>query len=395
MIYGFDLPAYPTLGSKIHLSAPLAGYHRMQRILYLIQKEFRQVFRDRAMLVIMFFAPVVQMLVIGSAITTDVKNVTCILYDADNSTASRELCRRFAHNPYFNVIGYAESPGGIRSALDNWQAQLGIFIEADFGRNLERGLRPNVQIIADGLDANTAGIALGYAQGILTSYAQEFSQPQPGRLPVLSETRMWYNLNLESKHYMIPGLIGLLITLVTMFLTSMGLVREKEIGTLEQLMVTPIRSVELIIGKVLPFLLIGLVEINVMLAVAFIFFKLQLAGNYFLLLGVSLLYFMTSLGLGIFISTLADTQQQAMFISWFFMIFLLLMSGFLTPIANMPENWQQATYLNPMRYYINLLREIFLKATPLKFLWNEIIPLALFGLLIITASALKFKKRVS
>ncbi len=366
----------------------------MQRILYLLQKEFRQVFRDRAMLVIMFFVPVVQTLVLGSVMNTDVKNVTLIVYDADHSFASRELCRRFINNPYFRFVGYAESPADIRAALDKWQAQIGMFIKPHFGRDLTRGLRPEVQLMADGLDGNTAGIALGYAQGILTAYAQEFGAMAPASVPLISETRLWYNLNLESKHYMVPGLIGLLATIVTMFLTSMGLVREKEIGTLEQLMVTPIRPAELIIGKVMPFMLIGLVEINIMLAAAFMVFKIKLAGSYFLFLGVSFLYFFTALGLGIFISTLAETQQQAMFISWFFMIFLLLMSGFLTPIANMPAAWQKVTYLNPLRYYINLLREIFLKATPLKFLWNEIIPLATLGVAILSASAMKFHKRI-
>ena len=368
----------------------------MQRILYLLQKEFRQVFRDRSMLVIMFFIPIIQTIILGSVMTTDVKNVKLIIYDGDQSAASRELCRRFMNNPSFQMLGYAEGPSDIRAALDKWKAQVGLFIKPHFGRELERGLRPEVQLIADGLDGNTAGIALGYAQGILASYAQEAATINfASSAPVVSETRLWYNLNLESKHYMVPGLIGLLATIVTMFLTSMGLVREKEIGTLEQLMVTPIQRGELMLGKVLPFVLIGFVEINVMFVVAFFVFKLQLAGSYLLFLGVSLLYFLTTLGLGIFISTLADTQQQALFISWFFMIFLLLMSGFLTPIANMPEGWQNVTYLNPLRYYVNLLREIFLKATPLKFLWNEIIPLAVFGLLILTASALKFHKRVS
>jgi ABC-2 type transport system permease protein len=367
----------------------------MQRILYLLQKEFRQVFRDRAMLVIMFFIPVVQMVLIGFAITTDVKNVKVIIYDADNSAASRELCRRFMNNPYFDFIGYAESASGIRESLDKWRAQMGIFIKPYFGRDLELGRRPELQLIADGLDGNTAGIAVGYAQGLLGSFAQEVITAPPPVMPIRDETRMWYNLNLQSKHYMIPGLIALLATVVTMFLTSMGLVREKEIGTLEQLMVTPIRSIELIIGKVLPFMLIGFVEVNLMMAVAFLVFDLQMAGSYPLLLGVSALYFMTSLGLGIFISTLAETQQQAMFISWFFMIFLLLMSGFLTPIANMPAAWQKVTYLNPLRYYVNLLREIFLKGTPLQFLWTEIVPLAVFGVIIISASAMKFHKRVS
>jgi ABC-2 type transport system permease protein len=373
----------------------------MQRIIYLLQKEFRQVFRDRQMLRIILFVPIVQMFVLGYAITTDVKNVKVTIYDADNSFASRELCRRFINSPYFRFVGYAESPQAIRAALDNWQAQVGVFIAPHFGRDLERGLQPDIQMTADGLDGNTAGIALGYAQGILAAYALDLVLAQPRLvaesrgLPVVSETRMWYNLNLESKLFTVPGLIGLLVTVITMFLTSMGLVREKEIGTLEQLMVTPIRPAELIVGKVLPFVLIGFVEINLMLALAFLVFDLTMAGSYFLLLGVSLLYFLTTLGLGIFISTLAETQQQAMFISWFFMIFLILMSGFLSPIPNMPPAWQKVTYLNPLRYYVNLLREIFLKATPLKFLWNEIVPLGVFGLMILTASALKFHKRVS
>ena len=368
----------------------------MQRILYLIQKEFRQVFRDRPMLVIMFFVPVVQMVVIGFAITMDVKNVKLMLYDADNSLASRELSRRFINNPYFDFVGYAQSSADLQQSFDEWRTQIGIFIKPDFGRDLERRVQPEVQIITDGLDGNTAGIAVGYAQGILASYALDFALPASNAIfPVEAETRMWYNLNLESKHYMIPGLIALLVTVITMFLTSMGLVREKEIGTLEQLMVTPIRPLELIVGKVLPFMLIGFVEVNLMMVVAFFVFDLRMMGSYPLLLGVTLIYFLTSLCLGIFISTLADTQQQAMFISWFFMIFLLLMSGFLTPIANMPDAWQKVTYLNPMRYYVNMLREIFLKGTPLHHLWNEIIPLFSLGVVIISASALKFRKRVA
>jgi ABC-2 type transport system permease protein len=367
----------------------------MQRIFYLLQKEFRQVFRDRAMLAIMLFAPVVQTIVLGYAMTVDVKHVRIIIYDADNSFASRELSRRFSNNSYFEFVGYAQSTGEVRDALDNWQAQIGLSILPHFGRDLERGFEPGVQLMVDGLDGNSAGIALGYALGILSGYAEEVIPFRTTGAPLINETRFWYNLNLESKHFMVPGLIAVLLTLVTMFLTSMGLVREKEIGTLEQLMVTPIRSAELIIGKVLPFLVIGLVEINIMLAVAFVVFDLTMSGSYLLLLGVSVLYFFTTLGLGIFISTVTETQQQAMFVSWFFMIFLILMSGFLTPIANMPDAWQKVSYLNPLRYFVNLVREIFLKGTPLQFLWNEIVPLAVFGLAILSASALKFRKRVS
>ena len=387
----------------------------MQQILYLLQKEFRQVFRDRAMLAIMFIAPIMQTIVLGFSMTVDVKNIRLIIFDADQSVLSRELGRSFANNPYFDFSGYAEAPQELRDQLDRWQTQIGIHIDRDFSRNIQRGERASILLMLDGLDGNTAGIAAGYAQGILAEFAQGIGQRAstirmalsglPGTAnmrsrptpvtPVTSETRFWYNLNLNSKNYMVPGLIGVLLTVVTLFLTSMGLVREKEIGTLEQLMVTPITSTQLIVGKVLPFLLIGFVELNVMLAAAFVIFDLQLAGSYLLLVGVAQLYFLTTLGLGIFISTLAETQQQALFISWFFMIFIILMSGFFTPIANMPDFWQMVTYLNPARYFISLIREIFLKATPINNLWREIIPLAIFGVVILSASTLKFKKRIS
>jgi ABC-2 type transport system permease protein len=241
----------------------------MQRILYLIQKEFRQVFRDRAMLAIMLIAPVIQTVILGFAMTTDVKNVKLVIYDADNSSVSRDLARRFIHNPNFRFVGYVESPAAMHRTLDNWQAQIGIFIEPGFARHLQRNLAPGVQIVVDGLDGNSAGIATGYAQGILGEFAQEIIVAPSAATPVIGASRMWYNLDLNSKHYMVPGIIAVLLTVITMFLTSMGLVREKEIGTLEQLMVTPIRPAELIIGKVLPFLLIGLVAVNVTLAVAF------------------------------------------------------------------------------------------------------------------------------
>lgn len=369
----------------------------MRTIFYLLQKEFRQVFRDRAMLFIIFAVPIVQTIILGFAMTVDVKNLRLVVYDADRSALSRELVRRFTKNGYFTLVDAVDSPEGIRDRLDRWQAQVGLAIPPHFERDVYRGFRPRLQLAVDGLDGNTASIALGYAQAIMQEFVAGLHLvAATGSAPVVrSEARFWYNLTLTSNNYMIPGLIGVLLTLVTMFLTSMGLVREKEIGTLEQLMVTPLRPVQLIAGKVLPFLLIGLVELHVMLGTAFLVFDLKLAGSYLLLITVSVLYFLTTLGLGIFISTLAETQQQAMFISWFFMIFIILMSGFLTPIANMPSFWQGVTYANPARYFVNLLREIFLKATPLASLWGEILPLGVFGVMILLASALTFKKRIT
>lgn len=374
----------------------------MQQIIYLIQKEFRQVFRDKPMLAIIFFAPIVQMIVLGFAITIDVKNVKTIIADYDNSPVSREIGRRFEHNPYFSVQGYVKGQSAIREKIDDWEAQMAIVIPQDFSQDLQRRMRPEIQLIVDGLDGNTAGIALGYAQGILSEYAadivqanQTFARQMMRAKLVEPQTRMWYNLNLESKNYMVPGLIAVLLTLVSMFLSSMGLVREKEIGTLEQLMVTPIKTWQLILGKVLPFLILGFVGLIVMLIVAFIVFQLAVKGSILLLFALSALYLLSTLGLGIFISTLAQTQQQAMFISWFFMVFMIFMSGFFFPIANMPPLIQKITYLDPMRYFVIILREIFLKGSSAKFLVNEILCLLGFGVVILALSSMKFRKRVS
>ncbi len=373
----------------------------MQQIFYLIQKEFRQVFRDKAMMFIIFFAPVVQTTVLGLAITVDVKNIQTVINDYDQSSTSREICRKLENNPYFTVAGYVCSPEQIRRRLDGWQAQLAIVIPPHFERDLVRGQRPAIQIIADGVDGNSAGLALGYASGVLANFGAEVALANPavtsrsGRVSLVAPLpRMWYNLDLESKNYMVPGLIAVILTLVSMFLSSMGLVREKEIGTLEQLMVTPIKTWQLILGKVAPFLILGFLSLGVMLLVAFIVFQLQVAGSIALLFALSTLYLFSTLGLGIFISTLAHTQQQAMFISWFFMIFMIFMSGFLFPIQNMPRPVQILTYLDPLRYFVSILREIFLKGSSARFMVSEILSLIAFAVVILFSSALKFKKRV-
>ncbi len=374
----------------------------MQQILYLIQKEFRQIFRDKAMVTIIFFAPIVQMIVLGFAITTDVKNVKTVIVDDDNSAVSREIIRKFESTPYFSVQEIIKDHAEVRRRIDEWQTQMAVIIPKGFARDFERKSQPEIQIIVDGLDGNTAGIALGYAQGLLRGFAAEIVAADQSYAKIFAqarvvepETRMWYNLELESKNYMIPGLIAVLLTVVSTFLSSMGLVRESEIGTLEQLMVTPIKKWQLILGKVLPFLILGFAELAIMLLVAFVVFQLKAAGSIVLLFLLAALYLLTTLGLGIFISTLAKTQQQAMFISWFFLIFLIFMAGFMFPIPNMPEVIQKATYLDPMRYFIIILREIFLKGTSPQFYLTEILALTAFGVVILGLSALKFQKRIS
>jgi ABC-2 type transport system permease protein len=371
----------------------------MQQILYLIQKEFRQVFRDKTMMAIIFIAPFIQMVILGFAITVDVKNIETIIVDRDNSVMSREVSRKFENNPYFEVVAHMRGQTELQAFIDEWHAQMAVVIPPDFAKDLERRQQTAIQIIVDGLDGNTAGIALGYAQGLLSEHAISIinrTNADSGKQAVIIQplVRMWYNLDLESKNYMVPGLIAVLLTLISMFLSSMALVREKELGTLEQLMVTPITTWQLIIGKVMPFLILAFAELAIMLAGAFLVFNLQVAGSITLLVALGALYLLTTLGLGIFISTLAQTQQQAMFISWFFMVFLIFMSGFLFPIENMPELARILTYIAPMRYFVIIVREIFIKGSGASSLLYEILALAVFAVTIIGLSAAKFSKRV-
>jgi ABC-2 type transport system permease protein len=234
----------------------------------------------------------------------------------------------------------------------------------------------------------------------LTGFIQSQLQ-DPRYRPVLKsahvvemEQRMWYNLNLDSPQYMVPGIVIVLLTIISMMLASMSLVREKEIGTLEQLLVTPLRKHELLLGKLIPFLILAFVELGIVLKAAQFIFSIESKGSLFLLAGLAFFYLFTTLGLGIFISTITNSQQQAMFVSWFFMVFMLLMSGLFIPIENMPDILQKLTYLNPMRYFLYIIRDIFQKGATMGYLWIDAIPMTIFGLLIFTFSVLKFQKRV-
>ena len=376
----------------------------MQPIWYLIKKEFKQVFRTREMLSIIFIAPMIQMLVLGFAISTEVKNVSLIIADFDRSRISREILQAFEHTDRFRVVGYETSYRGIETAIHRWQAQMAIIIPADFGRNLQRGLQPEVQVIVDGLDGNTAGVALGYASGILQRFGEVWLQQRAVARPagtsppghrVVVEDRLWYNLDLKPEQYMIPGIVVVLVTIISMMLSAMSLVREKEIGTLEQLIVTPLKRYQLVLGKILPFLILTFMEMGIVLMAAQLIFGIRIAGSYTLLAGLAFLYLFATLGLGILISTITHTQQQAMFVSWFFIVFMILMSGFFVPIENMPGVLQKVTYINPMRYFMYIMREIFQKGSSLQFLLKDWLPMTAFGLVIFTFSVLKFQKRLT
>ena len=373
----------------------------MKQILCILKKEFTQIFRTREMLVVIFGVPLLQMIVLGFTITNEVKNVSLLIVDQDNSLISREIARAFSNTDRFNVFAYDTDTKTINEAIQNWDAQAALVIPPNFGRNLVRNLKPEIQILADGVDGNTAGVALGYAQGILTDFARTYlKNPSQNILLknshlVQMEERMWFNPNLDNAQYMIPGIVVTLVTIISMMLSAVNLVREKEIGTLEQLMVTPLKRYQLLIGKLLPFLILTFVEMGVVMTLANFIFSIKVSGSFLLLAGLASLFLFTTLGLGILISTISSTQQQAMFVSWFFMVFMLLMSGFFIPIENMPDIIKKLTYINPMRYFMYIMRDIVQKGSSIEYLLAYVIPMTAYGLLIFILAILNFRKRVA
>lgn len=371
----------------------------MQRILYLVQKEFRQIFRDRTMIVALFAVPFIQLVILGNAITTDVTNLDIIVTDIDRTPMSRAFLERFTTTDYFNLVDVEDDYQALRGHLDNGRAKLAIVIPRNFQRDIVTGRRPAVQALVDGIDGNSAGVALGYLASIAEGYQAELirSDPALGRPLrdvhiVRAEPRYWFNPELESEVYIIPGIVALILLIITVFLTSMGIVREKEIGTLEQLLVTPIRSSQLILGKIIPFSILGFVEIVVAMGFIYVIFGIGVEGSLWLLFLESAIFILTTLGVGIFISTISETQQQALFVGWFFMIFAILLSGFFIPIANMPDVIQYLTYLNPLRYFMVILREIYLKGTPLQYLLPETAAMAGFGIAVFSAAVWRYRQ---
>jgi len=375
----------------------------MQQILFIIRKEFIQVLRDKPMIFIIFVMPIVQLLILGSAVSTDIKNIATVICDLDRTPSSRELIRRFQNNQYFDLEYIETDREKITQYLDQGEVTISIVIPHDFERDLKRNQNPSVQILVDGQDSNTSLIAMGYANRVIQAFSLEKLQTNLVKNPkklrqihlVEPETRIWYNPNLEAKNYMIPGIVAILLTVVTSLLTALGLVREKEIGTLEQLMVTPIKSYQLMIGKTVPFAILGMIEISFAIFVAKLWYQIPIRGSLLLFFGISFIFMFTTLGVGIFISTISKTQQQALFLAWFFMVFSILMSGFMFPIDNMPEVLQYLTYINPVRYFLTVVRELFLKGSGLSFLWHQVLIMSVFSIIIITFSAIRFQKRVS
>lgn len=375
------------------------------RIKQMIIKEFIQVFRDKRMKAIVFVTPIMQLLMFGYAVTTDVNNISTAIYDLDKSYESRELVRKLESSGYFNIRYFAESPDEIQELLDRGRITAAIQINRGFSSDLKNKRQTEVQILVDGTDSNTATVAMDYANRIIMKYAKENS-PQPplwqrggaeggGVISGIDlRTRVWYNPDLRSRNYNVPGVIAIVIMLTCLLLTSMAVVREREIGTMEQLMVTPLKPIELMLGKTIPFAIISFFNMVIVTVVGIFWFNIPIKGSVYLLTGSTAIYLLSVLGIGLFISTISKTQQQAMMATFLFYIPAVLLSGFMFPIENMPEIIQYGTYLNPLRYFLVIIRGIFLKGNGIAILWPQMLSLFLLGIIVMTLSSLRFRKRI-
>lgn len=374
---------------------------KIKIILEIIKKEFYQIRRDKRMLGVAIVSPIMQVLLLGYAATTDIKHSNLVVCDMDKTAESRTFVREFTTSNYFIEKYSVDVPDEADIYIDDAKASIALVVPIGFGRKLLKHETVQVQVVLDGTDANTATVLLGYASQIVGSFSQSvlLNSSLMGRGVrvgmIVPEPRIWFNPDLRSTNFMVPGVVALVLMIITMTLTSLGIVKEKEIGTLEQLMVTPIKPYQLILGKLIPFTIIGFVDVIVVLTIARFWFNVPMAGSIFLLFGLSALFILTTLGLGLFVSTIAKSQQQAMLIAqfFFFMPFTFL-SGFTFPIANMPQAIQYITYLIPLRYFLEIVRGIFLKGATLNELWPQAAALLAFGVGILTLSVLRFHRKL-
>jgi drug efflux transport system permease protein len=394
----------------------------MRRVAFLVWKELIELKEDPRLFGIVVLAPIIQLLLLGYAATTDVRNVPVVIADGDRSSASRDLIARFSASPNFSIVAIVTSPTEVDPYLVKGTAWMALSIPPGFGERLMRREPQALQIVADGSDASSINIALGYANNLLAGYAQELASSMEREASAFAEAsadrrspggggsaerpaaaaaiepqvRVWFNPRLESRDFMLPGILALLLLAITTNLSSMGIVREREVGTLEQLNVTPLRRWELIVGKLLPYALVGMIDVCLVLTVAVFWFQVPLRGSVTLLFALTAVYLLSTLGLGLFISTISSTQQQAMMTSMFFFLMpMIYLSGFIFPIENMPAAIQPLTYLFPIRYFLVILRSIFLKGVGLETLWPEALALTLWGVGILALAIARSSKRTA
>lgn len=370
-----------------------------QRILALLKKEFGQLFKDKKLLPIVFIAPVLQLTFMGYAASLDVKNISIVLCDLDKTRESREFVEKFTNSGYFTLEYSTEDYNSIQRFLDEHKAMMALVIPRKFGDAILRKESAKIQVILDGSEGSAAAITMGYVNQIVGKYSSEILAELVGNTGsiggVNAQVRTWFNPSLKSRNFMVPGVLVLILLITTMNLTSMAIVKEKEIGTLEQIMVTPITPTELILGKLIPFTIIGVVNVCVVLFVMAFGFGIPIKGSVPLLFGLTGLFLLTTLGLGLFVSTISRTQQQAMMTAQFFVLMpMMYLSGFTFPIENMPPFLQFISLGIPMRYYLVIVRSLILKGVGISSLWFEAGMLLFMGVTILIASVLRFRKKL-
>jgi ABC-2 type transport system permease protein len=362
------------------------------RVRELVVKEFRQILRDPRLNRVIFVTPVIQLMLFGYAVSTDVYDTSLYVVDHDRSQASRALVSALTSSGYFRVVGSSERPADLVAALDGGEAVVGLMIPAGFARDVHAAGGARVQLLLDGTNSNTASVARSYAERIVQRYGAEV-QAQVRPAPVELRERAWFNPDLSSRDYNVPAVIGAILMLVALLLTSLAIVREREIGTLEQLRVSPLTPGELIAGKTIPFGIIGLIDMAIVTLAAVLWFRVPFEGSLPMLLAASVLYLLATLGIGLLISTLASTQQEAFMVSFLVYMPAILLSGFMFPISSMPEVFQWLTLLNPMRHYLEVVRGVFLKGVGPAALWSQYLALAAMGVTVLWFSAARFRQR--
>ncbi len=370
------------------------------RIWRLIVKEFIQILRDPRARFSLIAPPIVQMLIFGYAASFDVRHVTTAILDLDHSQESRELVSRFQASDYFDTGHHLGDSAEIANLIDRRKIVLAIHIMPGFAESLRKGQTGQVQVILDGTDSNTALVALGYVGSITQRFSQQYLQdhmmrtmPQDARVPSVELVqRPWFNPDLNSTWFFVPGTIGALTLTLVMTMTAFAIVREREIGTLEQIMVTPVSPVELIAGKTFPYLLIALMQLTIVALLAVFWFRVPFHGSVMVLMLGSLLFIFSVLAIGLLISTISATQQQAMVTAFFFIMPAITLSGFSFPISSMPVFLQWLAYIDPLRYYEVVLRDSFLKGNGIALLWPQMVAMAILGGVLITFAAIRFHK---
>ena len=371
------------------------------RLKQMLIKEFIQVFRDKRTRFLLFGPPIIQMLVFGYAATYDIHHVPTVVLDLDHSQQSRELVSRFASSPYFDVQRQLTDSRQIHDLIDRGQTTVGLEIDAGFARKLGAGETAPLQVIVDATNSNTALIASSYITQIALGFARDSQQDRIYRIApqlieampsVELEQRPWYNPGLSSRWFFIPGIVGSLTLVLVITLTAFAVVREREIGTLEQIMVTPIRPAEFILGKTLPFFLIGLFDVSLIAVVGTFWFQVPFRGHVWVLLTGSVLFLLCMLGVGLLISTVSSTQQQAMVTAFFFIMPAISFSGFGFPISTMPQWMQYLSYMIPLRYFLIVLRGTYLKGVGMEILWPQMAAMAGLGISLLAIAILRFHK---